>query len=78
MYFDTALSTSASVLDALTTLVPVSHILLGTDFPFGQQIGLRYTLRGIQRYSRFDDDERAAVLRKNASDSLGLGTPATP
>lgn len=66
LYFDTALSTSPSVLDALTALVPTSHILLGTDFPFGQEVGLRYTLRGIERYPGFDEDDRAAILRGNA------------
>ena len=78
LYFDTALSTAAPVLDALTALVPTSHILLGTDFPFGQEIGLRYTLRGIERYSGFDDDDRVAILRGNASDLLVRDTPATP
>ena len=78
LYFDTALSTAARVLDALAALVPTSHILLGTDFPFGQEIGLRYTLRGIERYRGFDDDDRAAILRTNARDLLAHGTPATP
>jgi 6-methylsalicylate decarboxylase len=65
LYFDTALSTAEPVLDALTALVPTSHIVLGTDFPFGQEIGLRYTLRGIDRYPAFTDDDRAAVLQRN-------------
>ena len=67
-YFDTALSTAAPVLDALTALVPTSHILLGTDFPFGQEVGLRYTLRGIEHYPGFNDDDRTAILRGNAAD----------
>ncbi|OBA88591.1 hypothetical protein A5662_02395 [Mycobacteriaceae bacterium 1482268.1] len=78
LYFDTALSTAPAVLDALTSLVPTSHILLGTDFPFGQEIGLHYTLRGISHYRRFSESDRAAILRGNASELLALGRPATP
>lgn len=66
LYFDTALSTATPVLDALTAIVPTSHILLGTDFPFGQEIGLRYTLDGIRDYPRFTNEERALVLHANA------------
>ncbi len=76
LYFDTALSTAPATLDALMSLVPTSHILLGTDFPFGQEIGLQYTLRGIKRYGLSDDD-RAAILHRNGSELLGLGRPAT-
>ena len=78
LYFDTALSTAAPVLDPLTSLVPTSHILLGTDFPFGQEIGLRYTLRGIQRYPGFTDDDRAAILEHNANALVAPDMPATP
>jgi 6-methylsalicylate decarboxylase len=78
LYFDTALSTSAPVLDALTSLVPTSHIMFGTDFPFGHEIGLQYTLRGIERYPGFSDTDRAAVLGANANALLRLDTPATP
>ena len=78
LYFDTALSTASPVLDALTSLVPTSHILLGTDFPFGQEIGLQYTLRGIERHPGFSDDDRVAILGGNASALVGPDTPATP
>ena len=71
LYFDTALSTAPHVLDALLSLVPISHVLLGTDFPFGQEIGLQDTLRGITQYPGFTDDDRTAVLRRNASHLLG-------
>jgi predicted TIM-barrel fold metal-dependent hydrolase len=67
LYFDTALSTAPHVLDALLSLVPASRLLFGTDFPFGQEIGLRYTLRGIVGYPSFSDEDRAAVLRRNAA-----------
>jgi hypothetical protein len=70
LYFDTALSTAASALDALTSVVPTSHILTGTDFPFGQEIGLRYTLRGLERYPHFSDEDRAAIHAANAAQLL--------
>jgi 6-methylsalicylate decarboxylase len=73
LYFDTALSTEPHVLAALTELVPTSHILLGTDFPFGQEIGLRYTLRGIERHPGLDVEQ----LTDNASELLALDRPAT-
>jgi predicted TIM-barrel fold metal-dependent hydrolase len=78
LYFDTALSTAPAVLDALISLVPTSHLLLGTDFPFGQEIGLQYTLRGIERYPGFSDHDRTAVLADNANELLTPDTPATP
>jgi len=70
LYFDTALSTAPHVLDALLSLVPTSQLLLGTDFPFGQEIGLQYTIRGIARYSGFSDEDRTAVMRRNARQLL--------
>jgi predicted TIM-barrel fold metal-dependent hydrolase len=42
----------------------------GTDFPFGQEIGLRYTLDGIRNYPRFSDDDRTRVLTANAQSLL--------
>lgn len=70
LYFDTALSTAEPVLDALTAITPTTRILLGTDFPFGQEIGLRYTLDGIRDYPRFTDQDRALVLHANAQSLL--------
>lgn len=69
-FFDTALSTAAPVLDALTAIVPTTHILLGTDFPFGQEVGLRYTLDGIHSYRHYTDDDRTHVLATNAGNLL--------
>lgn len=66
LYFDTALSTAPQVHDALLSLVPTSHLLFGTDLPFGQEIGLRYTLGGIDHYPCFSEADRTAVLQANA------------
>jgi hypothetical protein len=41
------LPTAAPTLDALVVIVPVTDIVLGIDFPFGQEIGLSYMLDGM-------------------------------
>ena len=40
LHYDVALSTDAQALGALTRLVPTSRLLLGTDYPMGQEIGV--------------------------------------
>lgn len=72
LYFDVALSTSADSLRSLHSLVPTSQLLLGTDFPFGKEIGLRYTLRGLQDFGPYDGSDRDAIDHGNAA-ALGLG-----
>lgn len=47
-----------------------THILLGTDFPFGQEIGLRYTLDGVRDYPHFTDGDPARVLTGDAESLL--------
>ncbi len=37
-YYDTAQSADVEAMSALTKLVPVSHVLFGTDFPFGAAV----------------------------------------
>jgi predicted TIM-barrel fold metal-dependent hydrolase len=66
LYFDTALSTAAPVLDALTAIVDTTHILFGTDFPLGQEIGLQYTMNGILAYPGWSDEDRSNILQTNA------------
>jgi hypothetical protein len=51
---------------------------LGTDFPFGQEIGPQYTLRGIENYPGFGAGDCAAVLAGNANALLARDTHATP
>jgi hypothetical protein len=50
LYYDTALSANPTVLGALQRLVPASRILLGTDYPFAQEVGVRYSLDGLAAY----------------------------
>jgi hypothetical protein len=51
--------------------VPIDHILLGTDFPFGQEIGVQYTFDGLNRYNHFTEGELAGILAGNAEKLLG-------
>jgi predicted TIM-barrel fold metal-dependent hydrolase len=71
LYFDIALSTARTALDGLRTVVPSDHILLGTDFPFGQEIGVQYTSDGLNRYNHFTEGELAGILAGNAEKLLG-------
>src|SRR5919112_399108 len=61
LYYDTALSANPTVLGALQRLVPASHVLLGTHYPFAQEIGLRYSLDGLAAYEGFDEEECAMI-----------------
>jgi hypothetical protein len=61
LYYDTALSANPTVLSALQRLVPASHVLLGTDYPFAQGIGVRYSLDGLAAYEGFNEEESAMI-----------------
>ena len=39
--------------------MPVSNIVLGTDYPFAQEIGIATTVAGVE--SHFDDEGVAAI-----------------
>jgi 6-methylsalicylate decarboxylase len=61
LYYDTALSANPTVLGALQRLVPASRVLLGTDYPFAQEVGVRYSLDGLAAYEGFGEEERATI-----------------
>src|SRR5215217_5427300 len=61
LYYDTALSANPTVLGPLQRLVPASRILLGTDYPFAQEVGVRYSLDGLAAYEGFGEEERATI-----------------
>jgi 6-methylsalicylate decarboxylase len=61
LYYDTALSANPTVLGALQRLVPPSRILLGTDYPFAQEMGVRYSLDGLAAYEAFGEEERETI-----------------
>ena len=64
-YYDTAQAVSPSTLAALTRLVPASHILFGTDYPFGNA---EADAKGLIDFGLSAGDIRA-IERDN---SLGL------
>jgi predicted TIM-barrel fold metal-dependent hydrolase len=57
--YDVTLSASETVLECLQRLVPVSNIVLGTDYPFAQEIGIVTTIAGVE--SHFDLEGVAAI-----------------
>jgi predicted TIM-barrel fold metal-dependent hydrolase len=63
MYYDTAQTANPIAMQALRTLVPVSQIVFGTDFPFRTTIE---TARGLTTCGVFSPPELKAIDRDNA------------
>jgi len=63
LYYDTASSANRPAMAALTSLVPISQILFGTDYPFVSSIGI--TVNGIKNVG-FSAADLQAVGRDNA------------
>ena len=63
MYYDTAQSANPISMKALRTLVPVSQIVFGTDFPFRTAVE---TGKGLTTCGVFDAQELEAIDRGNA------------
>ena len=59
LFYDVTLAAGETVLGCLQQLVPATNIVLGTDYPFAQEIGIATTLAGVERH--FDGDDVAAV-----------------
>jgi 6-methylsalicylate decarboxylase len=66
LYYDTALTANANVFSSLQQLVPASHILLGTDYPFAPASESASTLQGINTYSGFSEPDRQDIMGNNA------------
>ena len=66
-YYDTAQAFNPYTLPSFKKLVPVSHILFGTDFPFGA--GSASVAQGLRENGEFSASEMRAIERENA---LGL------
>jgi predicted TIM-barrel fold metal-dependent hydrolase len=64
LYYDTAFAANPTVFGALRALAPLEHVLLGTDFPFGQEIGVQVNLAGLERVAGAED--RRAIEGVNA------------
>jgi predicted TIM-barrel fold metal-dependent hydrolase len=63
MYYDTAQAANPIAMKALRTLVPVSQIVFGTDFPFRTAVE---TSKGLTTCGVFDAQELEAIDRGNA------------
>jgi len=66
-YYDTAVSASPHVFPSLQTVADISHILFGSDFPFGTRAAIPVTIDGVRGYAGFDGGAQEAIMSRNAS-----------
>ena len=66
LYYDIALSSTPFTLRSLQELVPTSHILFGSDFPFLPKPMIKSTIKGLNEYDGFDEKIRAEIEQTNA------------
>jgi predicted TIM-barrel fold metal-dependent hydrolase len=66
VHFDVALAGDARVIAGLCTVVPPGRLVLGTDYPMGQEIGVDVTFSTLRRCTTLSDAERSGVLSGNA------------
>jgi predicted TIM-barrel fold metal-dependent hydrolase len=62
-YYGTGRSNNAGTMSALKQIVPISHILFGTDYPFAR---VTDEARGLRKCGVFNAEELQAVSRNNA------------
>jgi predicted TIM-barrel fold metal-dependent hydrolase len=62
-YYGTGRSNNSGTMSALKQIVPVSHILFGTDYPFAR---VADEARGLRECSVFSAEELQAISRNNA------------
>jgi 6-methylsalicylate decarboxylase len=62
-YYGTGRSNNAGTMSTLKQIVPVSHILFGTDYPFAQ---VANEARGLRECGVFSAEELQAISRNNA------------
>lgn len=67
-YYDTAQAYSPYFLPSFKKLVPISHILFGTDFPLGT--GTEAVVKGLRDNGGFSASELRAIERDNALELL--------
>jgi 6-methylsalicylate decarboxylase len=65
-YFDTALSSSSTVLPTLLAFAKPGHTTFGSDWPFAPVAAGQYFAAGLETYDALDDGGRAAIERTNA------------
>lgn len=66
LYYDTALSANVNALSSLQQLIPASHILLGTDFPFAPERETPSNLKGNTMYAGFSEQDVQDIEVNNA------------
>lgn len=58
LYYDCALSTSDTTMDALASVASVDHVLFGTDYPFGPKDQMRKGAEAVQNLKWGEADKR--------------------
>lgn len=66
IHYDLAMSANQQTFDSLRTLVPVSQILFGTDFPFQPSANVEANTTGFRTLAGLDPDQHQAIARDNA------------
>jgi 6-methylsalicylate decarboxylase len=59
LFYDVTLAATDTVLGCLERLVPATSMVLGTDYPFAQEIGIATSVAGVEQH--FDASAAAAV-----------------
>jgi 6-methylsalicylate decarboxylase len=65
-YYDLTAATSDAQLDAILKLVPVSHLLMGLDFPFMPESTFAPAIADITRYPAFNEADLQSLSYGNA------------
>jgi len=68
MYYDTAQVAIAAPMAALTKMIPLSHILFGSDYPY---LSVKENVDGLATCGVFTPDQLAAIDRTNTVALLG-------
>jgi predicted TIM-barrel fold metal-dependent hydrolase len=66
LYYDTALSANINVFSSLRQLVPASHILLGTDYPFAPEMESSMTAARLATLPGLSEQELWDIEGQNA------------
>ena len=66
LYYDTALSANISAFSSLQQLVPASHILLGTDYPFAPEVEAGSTAARLATLPGLSEQELEDIEGNNA------------
>lgn len=61
MYYDTTFSVNVHEMSSLQKLVENSHIVLGTDYPLAQEIGMRSNMSDLRSYEGLSEHERYEI-----------------